>query len=93
MNSEIKKELIAFELLERGIPRNGYIIVNEKDQEIGFVSSGTMSPSLNKPIGLGFLYSNSNFNDIFVVARSKKILVKVVNLPFYKKKIIKWKEN
>tara|TARA_S200000501_G_scaffold291847_1_gene277118 strand:- start:1350 stop:2420 length:1071 start_codon:yes stop_codon:yes gene_type:complete len=85
-NSEIKKELIAFELLDRGIPRNGYIIVNEKDQEIGFVSSGTMSPSLNKPIGLGFLYSNSNFNDIFVVARNRKILAKIVKLPFYKKK-------
>ena len=84
-NLEVRKSLIAFELTERGIPRNGYKIVNETDQEIGYVSSGTMSPSLNKPIGLGFIYSKSNFNDIFVVIRNKKLLAKIVKLPFYKK--------
>ena len=83
--SEIKKELIAFELLERGIPRKGYTIVNENDQEIGFVSSGTMSPSLSKGIGLGFINRNLNFNDIFVLVRNKKMLAKIVKLPFYKK--------
>lgn len=83
--SEIKKELIAFELLDRGIPRKGYAIFNENNQEIGFVSSGTMSPSLSKGIGLGFINCNSNFNDIFVLIRNKKILAKIVKLPFYKK--------
>ena len=82
---EIRKSLIAFELIDRGIPRNGYKIVNESDQEIGYVSSGTMSPSLNKPIGMGFIDSKSNFNDIFVVIRNKKLLAKIVKLPFYKK--------
>ena len=84
-SSEIRKYLIAFELIDKGIPRNGYKIVNESDQEIGYVSSGTMSPSLNKPIGMGFIDSKSNFNDIFVVIRNKKLLAKIVNLPFYKK--------
>ena len=84
-SSKVKKELVAFELLDRGIPRTGYDIVNENDQKIGFVSSGTMSPSLNKGIGLGFISSNSNFNDIFVVVRNKKMLAKIVKLPFYKK--------
>ena len=65
--------------------RNGYKIVNESNQEIGYVSSGTMSPSLNKPIGMGFIDSKSNFNDIFVVIRNKKLLAKIVKLPFYKK--------
>jgi len=83
--NKINKELIAFELQERGIPRNGYDIVNENDQKIGFVSSGTMSPSLNKGIGLGFLDVNSNFRDIFIVIRRKKMLAKIVKLPFYKK--------
>jgi len=83
-SSEIKKQLIGFELLDRGVPRKGYIIVNENDQEIGFVSSGTMSPSLNKGIGLGFINSNSNFNDIFVLIRNKKMLAKIIKLPFYK---------
>ena len=82
---EIRKSLIAFELIDRGIPRNGYKIVNESDQQIGYVSSGTMSPSLNKPIGMGFIDSKSNFNDIFVVIRNKKLLAKIVKLPFYKK--------
>ena len=84
-SSKVKKELVAFELLDRGIPRSGYDIVNENDQKIGFVSSGTMSPSLNKGIGLGFINSNSNFNDIFVVVRNKKMLARIVKLPFYKK--------
>ena len=83
--SEIKKELIAFELVDRGIPRKGYTILNEKNQEIGLVSSGTMSPSLSKGIGLGFINRNSNFNDIFVLVRNKKMLAKIVKLPFYKR--------
>ena len=67
---EIRKPLIAFELIDRGIPRNGYKIVNESDQQIGYFNR-TMSPSLNKPIGMGFIDSKSNFNDIFVVIRNK----------------------
>ena len=82
---DIKKSLIAFELQERGIPRKGYHILNENDQQIGIVTSGTMSPSLNKGIGLGFINSNSNFNDIFVAVRNKKLIAKIVKLPFYKK--------
>jgi len=46
-----------------------------------------MSPSLNKGIGLGFINTNSNFNDIFVVIRNKKMLAKIITLPFYKKSI------
>ena len=83
---DIKKSLIAFELQERGIPRKGYHILNENDQQIGIVTSGTMSPSLNKGIGLGFINSNSNFNDIFVAVRNKKLIAKIVKLPFYKNK-------
>ena len=83
---DIKKSLIAFELKERGIPRKGYHILNENNQQIGIVTSGTMSPSLNKGIGLGFINSNSNFNDIFVAVRNKKLIAKIVKLPFYKNK-------
>jgi len=81
---KIKKELIAFELEEKGIPRNGYDILNENDKKIGFVSSGTMSPSLNKAIGMGFLDNGEKYKNIFILVRNKKLLAKIVQLPFYK---------
>jgi aminomethyltransferase len=49
------RRLKAFELDERGIPRQGYEIVNENGENIGIVTSGTMSPSLKKGIGMGYL--------------------------------------
>lgn len=52
----VKRKLIAFKMIERGIPRHGYPILNAHGEIIGQVTSGTMSPSLNEGIGLGYVH-------------------------------------
>lgn len=83
----VSRKLIAFELTERGIPRQGYDIVNPEGQIIGNVTSGTMSPSLNKGIGLGYVKIDYTKIDskILIQIRKKQVEAKVVKLPFYKK--------
>ncbi len=82
----VKRRLRAFELETRGIPRQGYDIVNEDDELIGSVTSGTMSPSLKKGIGMG--YVNTGYtkfgSKIFIKVRNKALEATVVKLPFYK---------
>ncbi|WP_347174303.1 glycine cleavage system aminomethyltransferase GcvT [Polaribacter uvawellassae] len=82
----ITNKLVAFELLERGIPRQDYEIVDADGNAIGVVTSGTMSPSLGKGIGMGYVTkANSKLDtDIFIQVRKKAIPAKVVKLPFYK---------
>lgn len=78
------RKLVAFELVEKGIPRKDYLILNDGDDTIGRVTSGTMSPSLNKAIGLGYVaneYSKTD-SDIYIQIRNKKVKAKVVRLPF-----------
>ena len=81
-----KRKLIAFELEERGIPRQGYEIEDENGKVIGKVTSGTMSPSLEKGIGLGYVTTElAKFgNKIFIKVRKKSIPAVQVKLPFYK---------
>ncbi|MEC3908165.1 glycine cleavage system aminomethyltransferase GcvT [Tamlana sp. 2201CG12-4] len=81
-----ERKLIAFELEERGIPRQGYDIVDGNGNKIGEVTSGTMSPSLGKGIGLGYVPTifaeiNSKIN---IQIRKKAIPATIVKLPFYK---------
>ena len=80
------RKLVAFELNERGIPRQGYDIVNVDGNKIGNVTSGTMSPSLSKGIGLGYvpLDSSKLGTEIFIQVRKKAIPATIVKLPFYK---------
>ncbi len=84
----VDKKLVGFELKEKGIPRQGYPILNEQNENIGAVTSGTMSPSLNTAIGLGYVYNDFSTPDteIFIEIRGKAIRSKVVKLPFYKSK-------
>lgn len=81
-----ERRLIAFELDERGIPRQGYDIVDGNGNKIGNVTSGTMAPSLGKGIGLG--YVPTIFKDvgskIFIQIRKSAVPATVVKLPFYK---------
>ncbi|NBL65096.1 glycine cleavage system aminomethyltransferase GcvT [Flavobacterium sp. NST-5] len=83
----VSKKLVGFELLERGIPRHDYEIVDENGNKIGIVTSGTMAPSLNKGIGLGYVTTENAAVDseIFIRIRKNDIPAKVVKLPFYKK--------
>lgn len=79
----INRKLLGFELIEKGIPRHGNEIFFN-GQKIGFVTSGTLSPSLNKPIGLG--YFDVNFIDdnlVFEIDnRGKKLKGKFTKVPF-----------
>lgn len=82
----VTRKLIAFELVDRGIPRKDYEIVDTAGKVIGQVTSGTMSPSLGKGIGLGYVtIENSKVDsDILIQIRKKQVPAKVVKLPFYK---------
>ncbi len=79
------RKLVAFEMLERAIPRHDYLIVDKEGISIGKVTSGTMSPSLNKGIGMGYVSTAMSHIDteIFIQIRDKNIPAKVVKLPFY----------
>lgn len=81
-----ERKLIAFELDERGIPRHDYDIVDSQGKTIGSVTSGTMSPSLGKGIGLGYVPSvfADEGSKIYIQIRKNAIPATVVKLPFYK---------
>jgi aminomethyltransferase len=83
----VTRKLVGFELVERGIPRHDYEIVDKDGNAIGIVTSGTMSPSLNKGIGLGYVPTElaAPDSEIFIRIRNKDIPARVVKLPFYKK--------
>ncbi|GEC78172.1 glycine cleavage system aminomethyltransferase GcvT [Flavobacterium aquatile] len=83
----VTKKLVGFELIERGIPRHDYEIVDADGNNIGIVTSGTQSPSLGKAIGMGYVKTEFSAVDseIYILIRDKKIATKVVKLPFYKK--------
>ncbi|SFB94761.1 aminomethyltransferase [Flagellimonas taeanensis] len=81
-----KRKLIAFQMEERGIPRNGYPILDKDGNEIGKVTSGTMSPSLSQGIGLGYVpTAHSGLGStIYIKIRINKVPATIVKLPFYK---------
>jgi len=83
----VSRKLVAFEMVDRGIPRHDYAIEDAQGNLIGKVTSGTMSPSMKIGIGLG--YVNTEFSkldtEIYINIRDKGIKAKVVKLPFYKK--------
>lgn len=83
----VNRKLIGFEMLEKAIPRAHYEIVNAEGEKIGEVTSGTMSPSLGKGIGLGYVakdYSKVG-TEISIRVRNKDMKAQVVKLPFVKK--------
>ncbi|MDP4282509.1 MAG: glycine cleavage system aminomethyltransferase GcvT [Bacteroidota bacterium] len=82
----VSRKLIGFEMTEMGIPRHGYSIVSENGDVIGEVTSGTMSPSLKKPIGMGYVPTalSAEGSEIRIKIRDKALKAKVVKFPFYK---------
>ena len=83
----VSRKLVAFEMIERGIPRHDYRILDANNQNIGIVTSGTMSPSMKIGIGLGYVeVANTSLDsEIFIEIRDKGVKAKIVKLPFYKK--------
>jgi aminomethyltransferase len=83
----VARKLVGFDMIDRGIPRHGYPIVDAAGNNIGVVTSGTQSPTLNKAIGMGYVKTEFSKADseIFVQIRDKNIKAKVVKIPFLKK--------
>jgi aminomethyltransferase len=82
----ITKKLVGFDVLDRRVPRHGYKIEDMEGNEIGVVTSGTMSPSLEKPIGMGYVKKEfaTEGTDIQISTGRKNLRAKVAKVPFYK---------
>ncbi|MBU3713496.1 MAG: glycine cleavage system aminomethyltransferase GcvT [Ferruginibacter sp.] len=80
----LKKKLVGFEMMERGIARHDYEINDSEGQNIGIVTSGTQSPTLGKAIGMGYIetaYTQLG-TDIFIKIRNHPVAARVVKIPF-----------
>ncbi len=82
----IVRRLKGFEMIDRGIPRKGYEIVDADGNPLGTVTSGTMSPSLKKGIGMGYVKAGhlKVGSEIFIKVRKKLLKAQIIKLPFYK---------
>lgn len=86
----VSRKLAGFEMMDKGVPRSHYEIFTG-DKNIGFVTSGSFSPSLKKNLGLALVDKNyaeegSEFN---VIVRGRLLKARVVKIPFYEKKYVK----
>ena len=83
----VTRKLTGFEMVDRGIPRHGYEIVDADGNVIGVVTSGTQSPTLQKAIGLGYVKTGfaAEGTDIYIKIRDKAIKAVTVKTPFLKK--------
>jgi aminomethyltransferase len=80
----LTKRLVGFELLEKGIPRHDYEIFDDTGTKVGVVTSGTMSPSLGKGIGLAYIDvpHHKTGTELFLEIRKKQIPIKICKIPF-----------
>lgn len=82
----LKRKLVGFEMIDKGIPRHGYEVVDDQGQKIGVVTSGTMGPSVRKGIGMAYVpvaFAQVG-SEIFISIRDKTLKAVVVKPPFYK---------
>ncbi len=82
----IDRKLVGFQMIDRGIPRQGYELTDANGEVIGEVTSGTMAPSLNVGIGLGYVTKSLSVpgTEIFVKIRNKSLRAGIVKPPFLK---------
>jgi aminomethyltransferase len=80
----ITRKLVGIEMIDKGIPRHGYEIVNGNGEAIGVITSGTQAPSLGKAIALGYVSKDNSSVDtkVFVKIRDRQLEAKVVKTPF-----------
>lgn len=80
----VKRKLVGFEMIDRGIPRHDYIIKDSAGNVLGKVTSGTQAPSLGKAVGLGYVAVEHAALDteIFIDIRNSLVKAKVVKFPF-----------
>jgi len=81
-----KRKLVGFELIEKGIARGHYQVKDKEGNEIGMVTSGTISPSSGKSIGLAYvpIAISKPGNHIYIDVRGRLLEAEIVSLPFYK---------
>jgi aminomethyltransferase (EC 2.1.2.10) len=82
----LKRKLVGFELIDRGVPRHGYEVCSADGTVIGIVTSGTMGPAVKKAIGMAYVtpeFSKAG-SDIYIKVREKLLKAAVVKTPFYK---------
>jgi aminomethyltransferase len=82
----LKRKLVGFEMLDRGIPRQDYEVCDAAGNVIGSVRSGTQGPSINKAVGTAWVKTEFSKTDmeIFIKVRDKLLKAVVVKMPFYK---------
>jgi aminomethyltransferase len=82
----VSRKLVGFEMIDRGIPRHDYPIVDADGNNIGRVTSGTQSHSLQKAIGMGYVNTElaKEGAEIYISIRDSKVKAKIVKPPFYK---------
>lgn len=82
----VERKLVGFEMIERGIPRHDYEIIDAEGNTIGKVTSGTQSPSLQKAVGMGYVKTafSTPGSEVFIKIRNASVKACVVKLPFYK---------
>lgn len=82
----VTRKLVGFEMIDKGIPRHGYPIVDVQGNKIGEVTSGTMGPSVKIPVGMGYvpIALSKEGSEILISIRDKSLRAKVVKFPFYK---------
>jgi len=80
----VERKLVAFKMIDRGIPRQTYEIVDEKGNFLGSVTSGTSSPSLKVGIGMGYVKKESAKvgTEIYIKVRNKQLKAVIEKLPF-----------
>ena len=76
------KKLVGFEMIDRGIPRQHYPILNAAGDVIGEVTSGTQSPTLSKGIGMGYVSTAHTDSEIYISIRDKAVKAAIVKMPF-----------
>ena len=83
----VARKLVGFEMVDRGIPRHDYVVVDADGNNIGKVTSGTQSPSLQKAIGIAYVAKEfaKEGTEIFIDIRNNKVKAQVVKFPFLKK--------
>ena len=80
----VERKLRGFEMIDRGIPRHDYELTDQDGNVIGRVTSGTMSPVLNKGIGMGYVHKaySAIGTEVYINVRNKLLKAKIVKLPF-----------
>jgi aminomethyltransferase len=80
----VTRKLVGLAMIDKGIPRHHYKIQNAEGEEIGYITSGTQAPSLNRAIGMAYVRKDfaAEGSDVFVMIRDKAVKAQVVKMPF-----------